>query len=197
MKSPPIGSRELVMRKSGLISQIHVEFPDSWELKVFLTFDIDWAHDLIIKDTVQIVESFGLRATWFFTHPSAWIQRLRSNRHEIGIHPNFNPLLEIKSASSSLSSIVKDCFDWSGIVTSTRSHSLEFRTPIANELFKNGLRFSSNYFIPASANVAMRPFKTFTHLTECPYTWADEFIWGECPTAIDITMVKDERAARC
>ena len=175
---PITSSKGLTMRKYGLISQINLELPDSWQLKTFLTFDIDWAHDSIIEDTVQIVESFDLRATWFFTHPSAWIQRLRSNGHEVGIHPNFNPLL-LASGSSSLVTTINDCLDWSGIVTSTRSHSLVFGTPIANQLFKSGVRFSSNYCIPASTDIVVCPFKTSTGLTECAYSWADEFAWHD------------------
>jgi len=55
-----------------------------------LTLDIDWAPDFIIDDIAQILIENKVKATWFVTHQSDAIERLRENYElfELGIHPN-------------------------------------------------------------------------------------------------------------
>ena len=40
------------------ISQISINNPSTWEGKIFLTFDVDWAHDDVLKDTIEIVDKY-------------------------------------------------------------------------------------------------------------------------------------------
>ena len=49
------------------ISDININDPKSWENNFFLTFDIDWAHDKVINDTIDILIKFDICATWFIT----------------------------------------------------------------------------------------------------------------------------------
>ena len=59
----------------------------TWEGKIFLTFDIDWACDEVIEDSIVLVESVGAAATWFVTHETPLLERLRNNpAFELGIH---------------------------------------------------------------------------------------------------------------
>ena len=74
--------------------KIDVSIPSTWRGKQFLTFDIDWAHDSVLVDTIELVERAAVPATWFITHATPLIDRLRSNPNfTLGIHPNFNELL--------------------------------------------------------------------------------------------------------
>ena len=78
-----------------LLSSIDVDRTQSWGQSIFLTLDIDWAHDEVLNDTIDLLESSGIKATWFATHDTKVLERLRVNQNfEIGIHPNFNPLLD-------------------------------------------------------------------------------------------------------
>ena len=59
---------------------------------ILITLDIDWAPDFIIKKVDEILKEKGVKATWFVTHNSAYLNNLAKNKnYELGIHPNFLP----------------------------------------------------------------------------------------------------------
>ncbi len=65
-----------------------------WSDTVFLTFDVDWACDEVFADTIDLVEQADVCATWFITHGTPLLERLRENpKFGLGIHPNFNNIL--------------------------------------------------------------------------------------------------------
>lgn len=81
--------------KFSTFKKIVVDDPRTWTDAIFLTFDIDWAHDEVLNDTIDIVERAGVAATWFVTHDTPVLERLKHNPNfELGIHPNFNYLLQ-------------------------------------------------------------------------------------------------------
>ena len=45
----------------------------SWD-KIFLTFDMDWAHDEIIADTLELIENSDINCTFFITHKTSLIK---------------------------------------------------------------------------------------------------------------------------
>jgi peptidoglycan/xylan/chitin deacetylase (PgdA/CDA1 family) len=65
--------------KFEVINKINAEEPTSWDSKVFLTFDVDWAHDDFLTDVIDLVEQYGIPATWFITHETPLNRRLREN----------------------------------------------------------------------------------------------------------------------
>lgn len=58
------------------ISSIYPEKISTWKNKVFLSFDIDWAHDEVLKDTIEIVKKANVASTWFVTHDTPVIEGL-------------------------------------------------------------------------------------------------------------------------
>ena len=83
------------MTRFQKISSIDIEDDSSWLDAFFLTFDIDWANDDVLNDTIDLIEDKDVTATWFVTHDTSLLSRLRQNsKFELGIHPNFNWLLE-------------------------------------------------------------------------------------------------------
>ena len=83
------------MKVFSNISAILVDDKLSWQDQIFLTFDIDWALDAVLHDTIDLVEEAGVAATWYATHETPVLERLRScQNYELGIHPDFNFLLE-------------------------------------------------------------------------------------------------------
>ncbi|MBK6792139.1 MAG: hypothetical protein IPG80_06265 [Anaerolineales bacterium] len=65
------------MKNFKNISSIVVNEELSWKDKIFLTFDIDWAHDDVLNDTIDLVEEANIAATWFVTHETPLLSRLR------------------------------------------------------------------------------------------------------------------------
>lgn len=60
---------------------------------IVLTLDLDWAPDFAIDDAAEALAAAGVRATWFVTHASPAVERLRGrpDLFELGAHPNFLP----------------------------------------------------------------------------------------------------------
>ena len=54
-----------------------------------LTFDLDWAHDAITADTIELLIRANVKATFFVTHKTSVFDGL-SQDFEMGIHPNFD-----------------------------------------------------------------------------------------------------------
>ena len=143
---------------------------------IFLTFDIDWACDEILGDTVGLVESAKVRATFFVTHQTPLLERLRSNRSiELGIHPNFNNLLASGNTSeggvaeilTAVKSIVPEA-------TSVRSHSLVQSTRLLDIFSLHGLTHDVNLLIPASSGIKLYPIPHWNGMLRVPYFWEDD-----------------------
>ena len=62
----------------------------SHSLNYILTFDIDWAPDWMIEQIAQVLIEKSVKSTWFVTHQSKAIEKLRQydDLFELGIHPN-------------------------------------------------------------------------------------------------------------
>lgn len=164
-------------RNYCLLSQIRIDDEDSWGNSVFITIDVDWAVDGVIEDTASLLERYGVLATWFFTHKSRMIDQLVKSGHEVGIHPNFNPLLTGQTTATARQ-ILEDCMAWCPSATSVRSHSLVSGAPISVMMKELGLSVTSNVNIPSTANILVRPWLTSATLVEAPYSWADEHSWN-------------------
>ena len=160
------------------ISEIQVDEPDSWQDKMFLTFDVDWAHDDVLSDTIDIVENAGVSATWFVTHDTPVLERLRHNdSFELGIHPNFNFLMNGSNQNGrNLEEVVERVLEIVPDAKSVRSHSMLQNTPLL-EMFKSkGLTHECNHFIPEQSGVLLKPWRLWNDLTKVPYFWEDDLV---------------------
>lgn len=56
-----------------------------------ITLDVDWAPDYMVDYVASILISHRVKATWFVTHESlsVWRLRKRNDLFELGVHPNF------------------------------------------------------------------------------------------------------------
>ena len=162
--------------KFSTISQIRVEDLNTWQGKLFLTFDADWAHDDVIGDVIDLVEGADVPATWFITHHSEILDRLRENPNfEIGIHPNFNPLLlGDNSKGRNSAEVLEKIKDVVPEATSVRSHSLAQGSLLQQEFLSIGLTHDCNLLIPEQSQFgAIRPFKLWDGMTRVPYFFCD------------------------
>lgn len=138
-----------------------------------LTVDIDWAHDAVIKDALELIEQYGAKATWFVTHPTAILDEVRAaGMHELGLHPNFNQLLEGQTAHAR--DIVYELQQFVPEASSVRSHSLLRSNRLAFTFREMGLTHESNYFLPPSVGTDVAAWRDFSGLVQVPIRWEDD-----------------------
>lgn len=166
------------------ISEIKIDDNKTWgKDNIFISFDIDWAHDDIISYTLDLVESANLAATWFVTHDTPMLQRLRSNsKFELGIHPNFNSLLDGDLQYGSCAErIVDKMLEIVPEAKSIRSHSLVQSSRLSHIFNKKGLTHESNMMIPLYSGIELKPFIHGSGITIVPYCYGDYLAFSMPP----------------
>jgi len=167
---------ESMSENFSTISKIDPEVSSTWANKLFLTFDVDWAHDEILKDTLNIVEEAPVPATWFVTHTTPVSNDIRAlQSQELGLHPNFNPLLDgVSNNSHNAEKIVKALLDIVPEAKSIRSHSMTQSSRLLDLFQTSGLTHEVNHFIPHHAGIELKPWVLWNRLCKIPYFWEDD-----------------------
>lgn len=162
-----------MLKKFSNISKISPDNSVTWARKIFLTFDVDWAHDDIIEDCYKIVSSCRVPSTWFVTHQFNLLKTFSNEPLiELGIHPNFNELLFNKSTISS-TKIIENILSIVPNAISVRSHSLTNNERL-NDIFNNfGISHISNTFIPYESGIKIMPYKIWNDINIIPHNWQD------------------------
>jgi len=179
------------------ISEINIEDRNSWEDNLFLTFDIDWANDKVIEYCLDIIEKANIKSTWFVTHECKILDRLRENPNiELGIHPNFNFLLngDIKNGRNS-EEIIDNILKIVPTAKSIRSHAMTQSSNLLQLFYTKGLIFDCIHFIPSQSNIELSPWKLWNNLIKIPYFWEDDLhcIYKEKP---NINLLKDKKGLK-
>jgi hypothetical protein len=158
------------------ISAINPRVMATWQRRLFLTFDIDWANDEVLADTIKIVRGAGIASTWFVTHNTPLLQEIRSlNGAELGIHPNFNPLLDGNAVASENTAwkVLDNALSIVPNARAIRSHSLTQSERLV-ELFRlSGLTHVSNSLVPHGCGFEPRPFHCWDKMVVVPHCWQD------------------------
>ncbi len=161
-------------RFSSLV-KIDVSDPSTWQGKIFLTFDIDWANDVVLADTIDLVERAAVPATWFITHATPLIERLRLNPNfTLGIHPNFNDLLlgQRSADGSSAQDILRSLVALVPEAKTVRCHSLVQSERLVDLFYEYGITHISNFFIPEEGG-PQRPWRLWSGMICTPHVWQD------------------------
>lgn len=163
------------MSRFARISDIDLSDERSWKGKIFLTLDIDWAADFVLADTIDLLERSAVPATWFATHPTPMLERIRANPlFEIGVHPNFNPLL-FSGARGDAGTVVRDALALAPGCRAVRSHSVAQSTGILAAFAGEGLKYDCNMLIPWDAGMTLRPWRYWeSGMVRVPYLWEDD-----------------------
>ncbi len=158
------------------VSEISVCNEDLWSGSVFLTIDIDWACDEVLADTIDLVERADVCSTWFVTHETPLLERLRRNpKFELGIHPNFNKLLQGDGSNGrSVEEVFERVLEIVPEARAARSHSLMQSTPLHKLFAERKITHECNCFIPAHADMDLRPWSLWKTLTIVPLFWEDD-----------------------
>ena len=178
------------------ISDIDPEDSSTYAGKAFITIDLDWAEDFVISNTLEILEKYDVCVTWFITHKTKLLERIRKNtKFEIGIHPNFNRLIELHHTKGTVDSILSSMLDIVPEAKSVRSHSLMSSSRILDKFVEYGLTHESNILLPTNHSTIARPFRIWNSLIRVPIFWEDDIACRlkiESPNRFNLdTQLKD------
>jgi hypothetical protein len=142
---------------------------------VALTFDVDWAPDDAIDEVADLLLRHGARATWFATHASPALERLRGNADafEIGIHPNFQ---EGSTHGRTPSEVLRYCTDIIPDARSMRTHGLLQSGALLNEVLeRTNIVTDVSLFLPGVEGIQpfLYPIRP-TRLVRIPFYWEDD-----------------------
>lgn len=163
------------------INNISVANPLSWTELSFLTFDIDWATDEVLNYTIDALEKYDVPATFFVTHDTPLLKRLRENpKFELGIHPNFNALLNGSfEKGRNVREVILRLMDVVPEAKSVRSHSMTQSSNILESFKEAGLTHDCNHFISVVSEIELKPWLLWNGLIRCPYFWEDDVHYTE------------------
>jgi hypothetical protein len=139
-----------------------------------ITLDTDWAPDFMIDAAATALADRGVRATWFVTHSSPAIERLREHPElfELGMHPNFLPG---SSHGATPAEVVAHCAALVPEARAVRTHCLLQSTPLHDELLRgSAVEVDVSLFLPGARNVEpVVQWSPAGRLLRVPYVWQD------------------------
>lgn len=140
-----------------------------------VTLDVDWAPDFMIDSAAQLLVEAGVRSTWFVTHESRAIDRLRQrpDLFELGIHPNFLPG---STHGSTPTEVLKKCLEIVPEAQAFRTHSLVQSTPLLCEVMRSTqLTVEASLYLPDQYAVGPFRFDWEGHsVLRVPFHWEDD-----------------------
>jgi hypothetical protein len=143
---------------------------------IALTFDVDWAPDFAIDFVARQLVNRQVRATWFVTHNSPAIERLRRypELFELGIHPNFLPG---STHGASASEVLDHCMRLVPDAFSMRTHCLFQSTPLLCEvLTQTPIRVDASLYLPHARGLSANEYQWRGEtLLRVPHFWEDDF----------------------
>jgi hypothetical protein len=158
-----------------------------------LTLDVDWASDAIIDSVASLLVERRVKATWFITHQSPAVNRLRAHGDlfELGIHPNMLPgSTHGATEDASLAHVL-------AIVPGARTMRTHGLYQTSNFLVKAasqfGVQVDVSLFLPRAPH--LQPHRLTwgpASLWRIPYFWEDD---SEMFEAHPIWSLEDERLA--
>lgn len=150
-----------------------------------ITIDVDWAPDFAIDFLAGMLVRHGVKATWFLTHDSPAVRRLRDHPDlfELGIHPNFYPG---STHGEGEAAILEHCMALVPDATSMRTHGIyQSSNLLITTVERTPVRHDVSLFLPRgrSLHPVLWYSGTGNHLVRLPYLWEDDHEMGR-PDAI-------------
>jgi hypothetical protein len=140
-----------------------------------ITLDIDWAPEFAIDAVAARLRDATVRATWFVTHATPAVDRLREapELFELGVHPNF---FAGSSHGTSIDEVLAHVKALVPEARSTRSHGLYQSSQLLAAIARDDrLDVDVSLFLPGHQH--LRPVTQRllgTAITRVPYCWSDD-----------------------
>lgn len=137
-------------------------------MKTFiLTFDTDWVNEIAVEYVIDLLDTYGVTATFFATNRYSCLKN--NKKHEVGIHPNFNGLLNGTLYNANSKNILKDLLEEYPESIGFRSHSLTQSSNILAEAQNIGLQYDSNIYHPEGG----QPYLDYSGLIRFTHNYVD------------------------
>lgn len=145
-------------------------------MTVALTLDIDWVPDAVIDLVAERLIAANVRATWFVTHASAAIDRLRRrpDLFELGIHPNF---LGNSTQGRTPHEVLAHCMALVPDARAMRTHCLVQHTPLLDAVAEcTPIEVDVSLYLPGHPGLqaVVQPLAT-RPLLRLPFWWEDDY----------------------
>lgn len=142
---------------------------------IAVTLDIDWAPDFVIDEVAEALAQAGVPATWFVTHASPAVDRLRGRPElfELGIHPNF---LARSSHGSTVEAVMGHLLEIVPGATSMRTHGLVQSSVLLDEIATmSPISTDVSLLLPFASHLAPVRYRTRrADFVRLPYFWEDD-----------------------
>lgn len=163
-----------------------------------LTLDIDWAPDWMIDRVAEILTDNAVKATWFATHASPAVDRLkqRTDLFEIGIHPNCLPGSTHGNTEDETLSHMKALFPDADIM---RTHGLYQSTAfLIKAATQFGIRIDVSLLLCRAPHLSCHCIRrSGMELWRVPFVWEDDIemfekspIWSISDPGLDTPGLK-------
>jgi len=140
-----------------------------------LTLDLDWAPDAIIDAVAALLVERRVKATWFITHQSPAVDRLRERRDlfELGIHPNMLPgSTHGATEDEALAHVLKIVPGAAAMRTHGLYQSSNFLVKAAKQF---GITVDVSLFLPRATHLQPHAINyAGAKLVRIPYFWEDD-----------------------
>jgi hypothetical protein len=143
---------------------------------IVLTLDTDWAPDFVIDDVADLLTESRVRSTWFITHDSPALARLRQHPEwiELGIHPNFMPG---STHGDTPEAVLRHCVEMVPSAQSMRTHGLLQSAPLLDQvMLHTSIQADVSMLLQYAAH--LQPFQYRMNgrsIWRIPFFWEDNF----------------------
>ncbi|WP_305982455.1 polysaccharide deacetylase WbmS family protein [Roseivirga thermotolerans] len=142
--------------------------------KALLTFDWDWAPDVLVEPIIDRLIEYRIPSIWFVTHSTPLLDKLRTYEElfELGIHPNF---FKGSSQGNTEDEVVEYLLKIVPEARSVRTHGLYQSSNLILKLGSQyGLKFDFSLFLPGCVIQPHEFFFGEQRITRIPYNWEDD-----------------------
>jgi len=145
--------------------------------KILISFDTDWAPDFMIEKITNILIKKKIKSTWFITHSSPEIDKIKKNQDlfEIGLHPNFYPCSDHGNTEENILKNVQNLFPEA---TSIRTHGLYQNTKLLNKItdILPNIKTDVSLYWPGLKQIEAFDYyaPNMKKLKRIPFVWEDD-----------------------
>lgn len=160
-----------------IIKNINPDDPLTWEGKFFVEIDVDWAAEAVIEDTIGLLEEYQVPATFYATHKSGVLSNIQNtDQFEIGVHPNFVPLLRGDNSSGrDFKEVMGRLMEMYPDAKSCKAHSLVDSSVLLQHYSEIGITHDNTYFIDYPGIDTLKPWRLWNNIVRVPLYWEDDY----------------------